>query len=215
MADDVIISVALMAYHYGASIRGTQITCKAICGKQPCAATLVRWRRLFVGSVCKICSNTEKFQSVIMCRSTIIPDKLEMKCLRFRSTLVSSNLLEKLESFFLKTDEWKPYSAVGHPGRRARFDQQVWTKMYQHEYYRKNPEYAKKLLKHPENLYVRIKLRALSPEERLEHKRRRTREWARKKIREKHGGKVDEALSRRGRKGAEIKYKRTYEEIHY
>jgi ribosomal protein L29 len=209
MADDVVISVVLMAYHRGASIRGMQIACKSLTGKLPCAGTVIRWKRKFASVVCDICFNVKSVGQIRLCQGSIISSKLESKCARFIPKFLPSDIYEKAKLFFL-TNDWKPYPGVGHPGRRAKYDQKEWENRYCREYYRTHPAYAKTLLKHPENLYVRLKLRQLSVEEKAEHKRKRHREWAREKYRKQHGGKVNEEMSRRGRKGAEVRWGRKY-----
>jgi hypothetical protein len=213
MADDVIISVVLMAHHRGASIRGMQVACKQVLGITPCASTLIRWRNQFGMNVCVICKGTTEVGSVLLCRGAIIPKKLDKCCIRFVSKLIPSGLLDELENFFSNSNEWKAYAGVGHPGRKAKFDQQEWKNIYCRRYYRSHPDYARSLLTNPENLYARIKLRELSPEERLERVRKKHREWSRKKNRKKHGGgKINMEMAMRGRRGAEARWNRKYTE---
>jgi len=209
MASDQMISIALMAYHYGASIRGTQITCKSVLGKKPCTGTLIRWKRKFANQVCHVCIHLKTLGNIRMCEGRIIPDVLEGICGRFTPKLVRFEVLEKAKEFFASTKMWRPYSIVGHPGKSAKYDQREWERRYRKKYYRTHPEYARKLLKHPEKLYSRIKIWSLTEEEQKERKRKRQREWARKKYRKEHPI-INEEMSRRGTRGAEVKWGRKY-----
>ena len=185
MASDEMISIALMAHHQGASLRGIQIVCKSVFKKTPCAPTLIRWKRKFSPLVCRICAHAKSLGNVILCKGRIVPNKLEELCRNFIPKLAGIDVLERTKAFMASNNMWRPYGNVGHAGRPARFDQKEWERRYGRQYYRTHPAYARTLVKHPENLYSRLTIRALTPEQKLERKRKYHRDWARKKAREK------------------------------
>lgn len=211
MAPDEIISLALMAHHRGASIRGIQNMLETIFHVRPCAESIIRWYRKFAKSVCLICLEHKSMGNNIFCsqRASIVRC-LEDRCRFFKPSLLDGETLLLAVSFFQNSDQWKPYGSVGRPGKVARYDQKEWERRYARNYYATHPEYAKKLVKNPDRLYSRLALKKLSPKERLERKRRYKREWARKKYRKSKKGKIDEEMSRRGRMGAEIRWGRKY-----